>query len=198
MWLYPAEIGGDQVMTLRAALLPVVIITAAGLAGCAATGATGTAGATGSKAPGPVAASAGPADWWIKVNPCGLLAQSQLDFMGFPLPGQSLMGDGPGHANVCQWGTTSRSLSIMLSAHPYTDLFFHTGQVSAHTFPDGRLGELDVNSDGTGGCQLTMEAASGSSALIFAAGRPAKSGPWTCRLARRVARLIRPRVPGPS
>ncbi len=178
-------------MTLRVALLPVVIITAAGLAGCAATGATGT------RAPDPVASSTGPADWWIKVNPCGLLTQPQLDFMGFALPGQPLMGDGPGRANICQWGTASRSLSITLSAHPYTDLFFHTGQVSAHSFPDGRLGELDVNSDGTGGCQLTMQAASGSSALIFAAGRPAKSGPWTCRLARRVAKLIRPRLPGP-
>jgi hypothetical protein len=179
-------------MTLRAALLPVVIIAAAGLAGCAATGTTGT------KAPGPVASSTGPADWWIKVNPCGLLTQSQLDFMGFGVPGQPLMGDGPGRANECQWGTASRNLSITLSAHAYTDLFFHAGQVSAHNFPDGRRGELDVNSDGTGGCQLTMQAASGSSALIFVAGRPARSGPWTCRLARRVARLIRSRVPGPS
>jgi hypothetical protein len=186
-------------MTLRAALVsaalfPVVIVTAATLAGCSGSGSRPPGD---SPSPSPAAASTGPADWWIRVNPCGLLTQTQLTFMGLPQPGQPLMGDGPGRANECEWGTTSRNLTITLSAHPYTDLFFHTGRVSAIRFVDGRLGELDVDSDGTGGCQLTMQTVNGSSALVFATGRPGKSAPWTCRLARRVASLIRPHLPSP-
>lgn len=199
-------------MTLRAAPLPVLLltaaVTAAGLAGCAATGGsascdpvactTSTAGSSSpSPSPSPVASSTGPADWWITANPCDLLSTAQLSNLNLPSPGQPLLGDGPGRANECAWGTPTRALSITLSANPYTQLFFHTGQVSEYQFQDGRHGELDVDSDGTGGCQLTVETAAGSSALIFATGRPDKPGPPTCRFARRVASMIRPKLPRP-
>jgi hypothetical protein len=187
-------------MALRAAPLLVLIVTAlivtvAGLAGCAASGGPGAASP--SPAPSPVASSTGPADWWISVNPCGLLSQAELGRLGFTSPGQPLLGDGPGRANECAWGAATRALSITLSAYPYTDLFFHTGQVSAYQFQDGRRGVLDFDSDGTGGCQLTVEAPGGSSALIFMTGRPIGPSPRMCPIARRVASLIRPRLPRP-
>ena len=202
-------------MALRAAPLLVLIVTTAGLAGCAASGGPASCGpvtctasatqvtgpqpgaASPSPAPSPVASSTGPADWWISVNPCGLLSQAELGRLGFTSPGQPLLGDGPGRANECAWGAATRALSITLSAHPYTDLFFHAGQVSVYQFQDGRRGELDFDSDGTGGCQLTVETAAGSSALIFMTGRPVGPGPRMCPIARRVASLIRPRLPRP-
>jgi Protein of unknown function (DUF3558) len=198
-------------MALRAAPLLLVIVTAAGLAGCAATGGSASCDpvacaasatqapdpAAASPSPSPVAASTGPADWWIRVDPCGLLNQAELTRLGFLSPGQALLGDGPGRANECAWGSATRALAITLSGYPYTDLFFHTGQVSAYRFADGRSGELDFDSDGTGGCQLTVESASGSSALIFMTGRPNGPGPRMCPIARRVASLTRPRLPRP-
>jgi hypothetical protein len=202
-------------MALRAAPLLLLVltaaVTAAGLAGCATTGGSADCNpvacaasaaqapdpAAASPSPSPVAASAGPGDWWISVNPCGLLTQAELSRLGFGSPGQALLGDGPGRANECAWGSATRALAITLSAYPYTDLFFHTGQVSAYQFQDGRRGELDFDSDGTGGCQLTVETAGRSSALIFMTGRPNRLRPRMCPIARRVASLIRPRLPRP-
>lgn len=184
-------------MTLRAALLPLLIVTVVGLAACSATGRSARQPPDPSPSPSPVADSTGPGDWWITVNPCGLLDQSQLRRVGLSSPGQPLLGDGPGRANECQWSNGNRTLSIILSGYPYTNLFFHTGQVSTWQFADGRRGELDVDSDGTGGCQLTVETVSGSSALIFMSGRPNQLRPRMCPIARRVAAMIRPQLPRP-
>ena len=177
-------------MTPRAVMLTGLLAAAVAMAGCAASARSAR------PAPSPVASSTGPGDWWITVSPCALLSSAQLRGLGLTSPGQLLLGDGPGRANVCNWRTGGRFLAITLSASPYTELFAHTGHVSPVSFPGGRRGELDVDSDGTGGCQLTIEAAGGSSALVFMAGRPVK-GPSMCPPAQKVASLIRTEIPRP-
>jgi hypothetical protein len=97
--------------------------------------------------------------------------------------------------NSCQWDSSGH-VQVALTSDPYDSLVANGGQISDLTF-SGRPAVQSAGAGGPGACDVSLEATSGSRALI-AATTDSNLTDQACTLAQGVAKAISPKLPSGS
>ncbi|HEX7659677.1 MAG TPA: DUF3558 family protein [Pseudonocardiaceae bacterium] len=166
-------------------MAPVLVAAAGVLAACGSGGNTGTT---------PTSASTASDTWYTAVKSCDMLDQSQLATLGFMGTGSVQENDST--QNSCEWTQSQLgSMGIVLASSTYSSLNGLGDPVTDVTIA-GRPGKIAEDPSSVGGCDLAIEATSGSRAqiIVTVAGGSDKA----CSIAKQVAADIAPKLPSLS